>query len=206
MTGPGVTVIVASDPAVTMTVAVPEMVPLVAVTVFVNVPITAPAVNMPVELMAPPLAVTDQTGVIATTLPLASFPTATNWWVVLTASEPLGVTTMLASGLASGLAGAVESLPHAAMSMPVRAAAIASRAVSPDGDSARSTRLPLNTFMAQLLQDLVGTIRHAIDVPKPRSKFRSGAAAANADADTDVSPETFREISLNGVNDGSSPD
>jgi len=29
---------------------------------------------------------------------------------------------------------------------------------------------------------------------------------ANADADTDVSPETFREISLNGVNDGSSPD
>jgi hypothetical protein len=64
-----------------VTVAVPEMLPLVALTVLVNVPSVAPAVKRPVVLpMAPPLATTDQvaTGEIATTLPPASLPTAVN--------------------------------------------------------------------------------------------------------------------------------
>src|ERR1700681_2400042 len=49
--------------------------------------------------MAPPPATTAQLGVIATTLPPASLPTATNCWVPLIARvSGLGVTVMLASG------------------------------------------------------------------------------------------------------------
>ena len=52
----------AAGPAVTIAVAVPKMVPLVALTVLVNVPVTAPAVKRPVEaLMVPPPAVTAYT-------------------------------------------------------------------------------------------------------------------------------------------------
>src|SRR4051812_35636482 len=47
----------------TMTVAVPDTAPLVALTVFVNVPANGPAVKRPVlALIDPPPATTDQTG------------------------------------------------------------------------------------------------------------------------------------------------
>ena len=52
--GLGVTVIVATGPAVTITVADPDLPPLVAVTALVNVPVVLPAVKTPVlELMRP---------------------------------------------------------------------------------------------------------------------------------------------------------
>ena len=75
--GPGVTMIVASAPADTLTVAVPETVPLVALTVPVKEPASVPAVKRPVVLIAPPLATTDQTGVMVTSRSSASRPTAT---------------------------------------------------------------------------------------------------------------------------------
>ena len=66
--GFGVTVIVASGPAVTMTVAEPEMLPLVARAVLVNVPVVAPAVNRPELPIVPPPAATLHVGVFARTL------------------------------------------------------------------------------------------------------------------------------------------
>ncbi|MGD0993734.1 MAG: hypothetical protein ABR998_14835 [Gemmatimonadales bacterium] len=99
----GVTVMVARTPGVTVTVAKPETLPaaqsavLHALTVLTNGPDTVPAVNKPVPLMAPPLATTDHVGVIATTFPLPSLPTAVNCWVPLMARTcGLGVTVMLA--------------------------------------------------------------------------------------------------------------
>src|SRR5437764_41053 len=84
VTGLGVTAIVASAPAVTATVAVPA---------------TAPAVNRPVLLIAPPLATTDHVGANATMLPEASLPTAVNCCVVLMPIVTgLGVTAIVASG------------------------------------------------------------------------------------------------------------
>src|ERR1035437_533331 len=83
--GFGVIVITASAPGVTVTVAVPEMVPLVAVTVLANVPAVVPAVKTPVVPIVPPLATTAQVGVIATTLPPASVPAAVNGCVALMA-------------------------------------------------------------------------------------------------------------------------
>ena len=64
--------------AVTVTVADPEIEPLLAATVFVKVPAVEPAVNSPVLEMDPPLAVTPHVGVNAKALPLASFPAALN--------------------------------------------------------------------------------------------------------------------------------
>ena len=55
--------------------------------------------KLPVPLMVPPLATTDHVGVIATTLPLASLPVATNCCVPLTAIVTgLGVTVIVANG------------------------------------------------------------------------------------------------------------
>ena len=100
--GPGVTVIVANAPARIGTVAVPEIVPLVAFTELVNVPAVDPAVNKPVLLTVPPPATTDHVGVMVTTLPSASVPTATNCCVLLMTNDAgLGVTVMVASGRAS---------------------------------------------------------------------------------------------------------
>src|ERR1019366_5370048 len=86
--GFGLTVIDASAPTATVTVAKPEMPPLVACTVLVYVPDTVPAVKSPVPpLMLPAVAFpTDQVGVITTTLPLASVPTAANCCVALMTS------------------------------------------------------------------------------------------------------------------------
>src|ERR1019366_4847994 len=76
--GFGLTVIVASAPTATFTVAKPEMPPLVACTVLVYVPDTVPAVKSPVlPLMLPAVAfTTDQVGVITTRFPFTSWPTA----------------------------------------------------------------------------------------------------------------------------------
>src|SRR3954454_12896253 len=54
VTGDGVTVIVASGPTVTVTVATPDLPLPVAMTVLVYVPGTVPAVNNPVGLIEPP--------------------------------------------------------------------------------------------------------------------------------------------------------
>src|ERR1700694_25031 len=111
--GFGVTVIVASGPTVTMTVAVPEIAPLVALTVLANVPVVVPAVKRPeAALMLPPPATTDQTGVIATTFPVASLPTAVNCCVVLIGSVAgFGVTVIDASAPGATMTVAKTVMP-----------------------------------------------------------------------------------------------
>ena len=97
-TGFGETVIVASGPVVTVTVAEPETAPLVARTVLENVPGAVPAVNRPAPVIVPPLATTDQVGETETTLPPASRPTTVNCCVPLMASDTgFGVTVIVAS-------------------------------------------------------------------------------------------------------------
>src|ERR1019366_1490194 len=74
----GLTVIVASAPTPTFTVAKPEMPPLAACTVLLYVPDTVPAVKTPVPLLMLPAVAfrTDQDGTITTMFPFASLPTA----------------------------------------------------------------------------------------------------------------------------------
>jgi hypothetical protein len=98
---------------VTVTVAVPETVPLEACTVFGNVPVAVPAVNKPVVLlMVPPPATTDHVGVMATGLPEASFPAAVNCRVVpLVTKAGFGVTTIEANGPAMTVTVAVPVTP-----------------------------------------------------------------------------------------------
>src|SRR5450756_1035753 len=99
VSGFGVTVIVKSGPAITVTVAVPKIAPWVALTVLANVPIVLPAVKKPVALMLPGGLTVDQTGVIATTLPFASLPTAVNCCVPpMTSVAGFGVTVIVKSG------------------------------------------------------------------------------------------------------------
>ena len=115
--GFGVTVIVASGPAVTLTVAVPKIVPWVALTVFANGPVTVPAVKGAVSPvvpagMVPPPAVTDQLGLIVTTLPLASLPTAVNVCRAPTASVTgFGVTVIVARAPGEMMTVAVTVIP-----------------------------------------------------------------------------------------------
>ncbi len=94
------TVIDASAPAVTVTVAVPKIEPDVALTLFAKVPGVSPAVKSPVlALMVPGGLVVDQTGVMATTFPNASLPTAVNCcWVRIASVTGFGVTVIVASG------------------------------------------------------------------------------------------------------------
>jgi hypothetical protein len=99
---PGFTIGVAGD--VTIAVAVPKIVPLVALTVLVNVPTAPPAVKgavspvVPAGIVPPP-AVTDHVGANGEmTFPLASLPTAVYVIVVLMGSVPgFGVTVIVAS-------------------------------------------------------------------------------------------------------------
>src|SRR5580765_8837023 len=82
---------------VTITVANPEMPPLVALTVSVNVPATLPAVNRPeLLLIDPPPDTMDQVGVIETRLPRASRPVAVNGWSAPMGRVGLGVTVIVA--------------------------------------------------------------------------------------------------------------
>src|ERR1700680_4928850 len=97
VSGFGVTAMVATGPTVTVTVAVPAMLPLVAWTVLGNVPGAVPAVKSPPLVMAPPPATTAQVGATAMTLPPASLPTATNCCVpVMGNVSGLGVTVIVA--------------------------------------------------------------------------------------------------------------
>src|SRR3954470_11015166 len=100
-------------PLVTMTVAKPAMVPMLARTVFVKVPAAVPDVNNPVVVpIEPPPATMDQTGTIGITLPTASCPTAVYCWLTDVASVTgVGVTVMVASAPATRVTVAVAVLP-----------------------------------------------------------------------------------------------
>ena len=113
VTGLGVTMMPASGPVTIVTVALPLMAPLVARTVFAYVPVGPDAVNRPeLASIEPPPLVTDHTGVMATTLPLASVPTAVNCCVNPGDSVTgLGVTVMVASGPAVTMTVAVALAP-----------------------------------------------------------------------------------------------
>src|ERR1019366_4898880 len=76
--GFGLTVIDATGPTATFTVAKPETPAFVACTVLRYEPDTVPAVKGPRPLLLLPAVAftTDQTGTITTTLPFASLPTA----------------------------------------------------------------------------------------------------------------------------------
>ena len=75
--GFGVTVMLASGPATTMTVAEAVRPPLEATTVFVKVPGVLPAVNSPDAAIVPPV-VADHEGETVTATPAASVPVAVN--------------------------------------------------------------------------------------------------------------------------------
>ena len=96
-----------------MTVANPVRPSTLARTVLVNVPAVLPAVNIPVvRLIVPPLATTAHVGVIATTFPLASLPTAVNCWVIPTPTDDgVGETVIDASGPAVTMTVATLVLP-----------------------------------------------------------------------------------------------
>src|ERR1035437_1756891 len=97
--GFGLTVIDATGPTATFTVAKPETPALVACTVLRYGPDTVPAVKSPVPLLMLPAVAftTDQVGVNWTMLPTASLPTAMNCCVLVAASVTgVGVTTIVA--------------------------------------------------------------------------------------------------------------
>src|ERR1035437_5132772 len=97
--GFGVMVMLASGPPVTVTVAVPESVPLVAVTELVNVPGVIPAVNIPPPSTVPPPAALDQVVATTTVFPPSSFPVATNCCLAPTISAAgFGVTVRVVTG------------------------------------------------------------------------------------------------------------
>ena len=120
VSGFGVTVMVATAPAMTVTVALPKMVPLVARTVFGKTPVVLPAVKRPVvALMVPPAATTDQVGVTGTMLLAASRPVATNCCVAPMTRVGFGVTTIDASAPAVMVTSALpERLPTVATTAP----------------------------------------------------------------------------------------
>jgi hypothetical protein len=123
--GFGVTVIEASGPAVTMTVAVTVMPLHVTVTVFVKVPAVVPAVNSPACVIVPPPATTAQVGVVPVIiLPFASFVTTVNCCVPPTGTvAEVGVRVSDDIGLKSVL------LEHAAMNSTVNTLATITRAM-----------------------------------------------------------------------------
>ena len=146
--GFGVTVMVASGPGVTMTVAEPVLPLAVAVTVLLNVPGVVPAVNRPEALMVPPPAVTDQVGVTATTAPEKSVPTAVNCRVPPTARVVgLGETTRLTSDPGP----LMPCTSHDDVNAPASATATITRAMRARGASARTMRL----FMTLLIEVLL---------------------------------------------------
>src|SRR2546423_6790207 len=97
-----------------LTVAVPKIEPLVALTVLENVPAVVPAVKSPPGVViVPPQLVTDQAGVTGTTLPATSLPTAVNCCVAPTATVAgFGVTVIVARAPAVTVTVAVpETVP-----------------------------------------------------------------------------------------------
>ena len=147
-TGFGVTVIVASGPATTMTVAVPDIPSLVALTVLLYVPGTVPAVKRPDAPIVPPPAAMDHAGVTATAAPAKSEPVAVNCCVAPTASVTgFGVTTSLVR-LPGPL---IPCTSHEAVMAPAIATAAMTRAMRACAASARAMRL----FMTLLIELLL---------------------------------------------------
>lgn len=135
--GLGVTVMLASGPAVTMTVAVLVRPPVVALTVPVNVSGVVPAVNMPELVIVPPPATTDQVGVTATVSPAASTATAENCCVPFTARD-FGSGEMVNVAILPGSLIPWTSQPAADTAASTSAAT--SRAVRTCGASGRMMR------------------------------------------------------------------
>src|SRR5207248_2044241 len=83
----GATVMLASAPGLTVTLAVPDALPEVARTVLLKVPAAVPAVNRPVMLTPPPpLTTLHVTGAPGIGVPALSVTVAVNCWVPLMAS------------------------------------------------------------------------------------------------------------------------
>src|SRR3954470_6966557 len=100
--------IVGTGAPVTVTVAVPLMLPLVALTV--DVPGAAPAVKSPELVMVPLPLVTDHVGVMATMFPWASFPTATNCCVPATATLTRSGATSIVANAPDGVIAALTTI------------------------------------------------------------------------------------------------
>jgi hypothetical protein len=145
--GFGVTVIVASGPAVTMTVAEADTPLHVTTTVLVNVPAAVPAVNRPAWVIVPPPAATDQTGVLVVmTLPSLSVITTVNCWV-----PPVGIVAVVgAITTVAMVRGPLES-SHAAVNSPANATATMTRAMRARFPSARTVTLFVTLFIELLL-------------------------------------------------------
>ena len=148
--GFGVTVMVAIGPMVTVTVAVPDLPPLDATTVLVNVPGVVPAVNWPVALMEPPPAATDHTGVIGVMVPSKSLPTAVNCCVPLMGRVVgFGDTVIVATLPASR----GECTSHAESDRPATATNASSRATRLRGARTCTMRLFRKLFIELLRPD-----------------------------------------------------
>jgi hypothetical protein len=148
--GFGVTVIVATGPAVTMTVAKAVMPLHVTETVLVNVPGVVPAVKSPVWSIVPPPATTDHVGVTLRTLPFDAFATAVNCCVPFMGSVVVvGVTVSEVVVRTS-----VDPL-HAAKRSPAVDTAVITRAMRARLPGARKVGLLMTLFIELLLTGCV---------------------------------------------------
>ena len=136
--------IVASAPVVTITVAVLVMLPLVAMTVFVNVPGVEAAVNTPVALIVPPPVTTDHVGLMATDAPEKSIPTAVNCCVPF-AAMVFGLGETLIEETVPGLL--IPCTSHAVANNPAQAIATITRAMRAFRTAARIARLLTKPFI-----------------------------------------------------------
>jgi hypothetical protein len=148
----GLTTIVATDPLVTVTVAVPETLPLVALTV--AVPGALPAVKSPELVMVPLPLVRDHVGVKATVFPWASFPAAANCCVPVTATlAGLGATAIVANGPGGGGVAAWTTIVADPDTLPLMA-----RTVAVPGEAA-AVNIPAGVIVpSPLATDHVGVI------------------------------------------------
>jgi hypothetical protein len=148
--GFGVTVIVASGPAVTMTVA-NDVTPLhVTDTVLVNVPAVVPAVKSPACVIVPPPATTDHVGVTLRTAPFEALATAVNCCVPLT-----GMVAVVGVSVSDVVVRTSVDPPHAAESRPAIAIAVITRATRARLPGARKVGLLMTLFIELLLTGCV---------------------------------------------------
>jgi hypothetical protein len=111
--GFGVTVIVATGPAVTMTVAKAVMPLHVTETVLVNVPGAVPVVKSPVCVIVPPPATTAYVGVTLRTLPFEALATVVNCCVPF-----MGSVVVVGVSVSEVVVRTSVDPPHAAESSP----------------------------------------------------------------------------------------
>lgn len=125
------------------------MVPLVARTT--EAPEDEPAVNSPELVMVPPPLAMDQTGVIVTVLPAASFPSAENCSVAPGAMVwLLGLTTIVAIGATGAVVTVTVAMP---LTVPLVALTVAVPGAVPAVKSPELLMVPL-----PLAMDHVGVI------------------------------------------------